>query len=386
MLANEHSDATTGVIYLDHAASSPMTEAALLAYEEAARLAWGNPSSGHQQGQRAKEVLERARARLAALWGLAPPQVVFTSGATEAANWAVAALARREGRVLATRIEHAAVRRPLEALGGRVEWLALDGEGRCDLSSLAASVEEGPPPAALVLMGANNETGVIQPVAEATELVRRAHPETLVVSDLVALAPYRPIGELLQLIDVGFISAHKLGGPIGLGVLVRRPGLWLDPLLVGGEQELGLRSGTVPAPLAAATARAVADLTDHLGEIAEVTSARQCRLESRLAASGLGLEVVGGKVPRVGITSLVVRGVRAEELLFVLDEAGVAASGGAACASGALEPSPVLVAMGYRPEEAASQLRLSFAASTTEAEVDEAAARIVASVQRLRAR
>jgi len=372
------------MIYLDHAASSPMTEAALAAYEDSARSAWGNPSSPHQQGQRAKEVLERGRVALAECWGLAPEQIIFTSGATEAANWAISALARREGPVLATRIEHAAVRKPLEALSVGVEWLPLDEEGRLDLASLAVRLEGGAAPSALVLMGANNETGVVQPLAEATEMLRRAHPQALVVSDLVALAPYRPIAELLQLVDVGFVSAHKLGGPIGLGVLVRRQGLWLDPLIAGGEQELGLRSGTVPAPLVAAGARAVRDATDLLGTTAEVTRARQCQLESLVAGSGLGLEVVGQKAPRVGITSLVVRGVRAEELLFLLDEAGVAASGGAACASGALDPSPVLVAMGYGREEASSQLRLSFAACTTEEEVDEAVAVIVASVRRLR--
>jgi cysteine desulfurase len=358
-------------VYLDHAATSPMTERALSTYVAVARKSPGNPASAHAWGAEAKHELELARTKLANLYGLAADEVIFTSGATESLNWVVRAMEGRVGCVVATPIEHGCVIEPLKRLGDRVVWLPVTPAGMVDFEASAELLKvRGSSIAGLIVMGANNETGVIQPVRALSSLVKRLNPDALVVSDLVALGSWGGIAETIEWVDIGVLSPHKVGGPVGVGVVLRRHGVALEPLLVGGPQEYDLRAGTVSVPLVVAGAVALSDASVTCGEHRKSCRALQYRLERGLKALGVGVEIVGADCERVGITSALFPGLRAEDLLFLLDERGVRASAGAACASGAMQPSHVLLAQGYPPQAARSQVRFSYASNLDNSAID----------------
>jgi cysteine desulfurase len=346
-------------VYLDWNATAPPLEAATEAMCEARGAAWGNPMSVHRVGRSARAVLEQARERLAKALGLAARGIIFTSGGTEANNWALAAAQR----IVTSRLEHPSVTKTAEhreQAGASLSWLEVRREGVVSLDSLddALSREHG---ATMALMAVNHETGVIQPVAEASERVRRSAGRLHV--DAVQWCGKAPLDELGHW-DTLSIAAHKLGGPRGIGALVFRgtaPGRWLQ----GGAQERGLRAGTPDPILALGFAVAVEHAVAHLAEYQKLAALRD-RLERELLRFG----VVNGTAPRLGhVSNVSFAGRGGAELVAALDLHGVCVSSGSACSAGTTEPSEVVAAMHGR-ERARSAVRFSLGLGTTEADVD----------------
>jgi cysteine desulfurase len=380
------------MIYLDHNATTPLLPAAREAMR-AAEEAFGNPASGHRAGRRARRALEDARETVARLLGAGPDEVVFTGGATEANNLAVFGLAGDPpGRVLASPIEHPCVTEPLRALAGRgyaVEWLPVDRRGVVSGGPLAPregsdSRSESATLRFAAVMLANHETGAVQPVAD----VVRGLPGVPVHCDAAQAAGKLPIDFRRLGVATLALSAHKFGGPVGVGALLVRDGVTLAPLMYGGHQQRGRRPGTEPVAPAVGLAAALDHSIRHMAE----TTARLADLRGRLLAR---LEAAAGPVavngpppgdPAALPTTLNVSfpGLRADLLVMALDLAGVACSAGAACASGSVRPSPVLAAMGVPDDVLRGAVRFSLGATTTAAEIDAAAERVAGCVARMR--
>jgi cysteine desulfurase len=379
------------VPYLDYAASAPLRAEALAAMQPLLQRPAANPSSQHGPGRAARAAVETAREQVAALVGAAPGEVVFTSGGTEADNLAVkgAVLARPAGarRLVCSAVEHHAV---LDAAawaeadaGAEVALAPVDQAGRVDLERLAGLLAPGRT-ALVAVMAANNEVGTGQPVAAAAELAHAAG--ALLLCDAVQAAGLPGVDVGRDGIDLLALAAHKLGGPTGVGALVVRAGTTLRPLLHGGGQERGLRSGTLPAAaIAGFGAAAAAALAERQapGYAAGLAGLRD-RLLAGLRAQEPGLQVNGdpdraGSLP--GLLSVRFPGRRAEDLLLLLDRQGIACSAGSACASGAVTPSHVLVAMGRGAAEARETVRFSLGHASTEAEVDAAVAAVAAALE-----
>ena len=366
--------------YLDHNATSPLRPearaAALAALEGAA-----NPSSVHAEGRRARALVEAARARVAALAGARPEAVVFTSGATEAAHLALSPDLAADGRagfdrLLVSATEHAAVLRGHRFPAEAVTALPVLRDGTLDLAGLDAALASGGR-AVVAVQAANNETGVLQPIPALAARVR-AHGG-LFVCDAVQAAGRVPCDALGA--DILLLSAHKLGGLPGAGAVVVTGGRASlgAPVLRGGGQERGFRSGTENvAAIAAFGAAAALGVTGGLAGLRD-------RFESALLATAPDAEVFGRGAPRLPNTcAFAVPGVTAERLLIALDLDGVAVSSGSACASGVVGRSHVLDAMKVRPDLTSGALRVSFGWSSTEAEADRAADALATAVNRMR--
>lgn len=361
-------------VYLDWNATTPPLPEALDAMRDVAARAWGNPASIHADGRAARSVVEDARAAVARLTGSDARDVLFTSGGTEANNLALRSAVASGCTVLVTsRLEHPSVTRVADALAReghvRVRWVGVTEGGALDLADLEAALGEAAGARALVTVQAlNHETGVLQPAAEVIALAH--HRGALVHVDAVQAWGKVDVASIAGA-DTASLAAHKLRGPKGIGALVTRPGLAVVPLLLGGAQEKGLRPGTVDAALAAglglAATRAVAGPVHH----ARITVLRD-RLEAALVA--LGGRVAGDPARRVPhVTCTVWPGWQGAELVAALDLEGVSVSSGAACSAGTVDPSPVIEAMLGRGL-AASSIRASLGALTTEAEVEQAEA------------
>jgi cysteine desulfurase len=375
-------------VYLDHNATTPLDPAALEAMLPFLRDSFGNPSSLHWFGQRARVAVEEARAEVAALVGADAREIVFTAGGSESDNMALrGAAVKARGtrrRLLVSSVEHHAVLNTAKALrdeGQPVELLDVDEEGRLDLEALRSRLDESTLLVSVML--ANNETGTLQPVVEAARL---AHAKgALVHCDAVQAAGKASIDVEVLGVDLLTLSAHKLYGPKGIGCLYVRRGTPLAPLVRGGAQERNRRAGTENVAAIVGFGKAAALALGALADDARHVGALRDRLEARLLAVP-GARRNGGE-PRVPNTSnLSFEGVDAEALVVAIDLEGVAASTGAACAAGGVEPSHVLKAMGFAPERVQSSLRLSLGRATTEAEVDYAAGVIAAAVARQRGR
>jgi cysteine desulfurase len=379
------------VPYLDYAASAPLRAEALAAMLPLLERPAANPSSQHRQGRAARAAVETAREQVAALAGAAPAEVVFTSGGTEADNLAVkgAVLARPpEGRhLVCSAVEHHAV---LDAAawaeadaGARVDLAPVDRLGRVELDRLAPLLQPGRT-ALVAVMAANNEVGTGQPVATVADLAHAAG--ALLLCDAVQAAGLPGVDMARDGVDLLALASHKLGGPTGVGALVVRSGTTLRPLLHGGGQERGLRSGTLPAAaIAGFGAAADAALADRQTDAATTLTTLRTRLLSGLQTLAPGLQLNGDPTPSgaglPGLLSVRFPGRRAEDLLLLLDRYGVACSAGSACASGAVTPSHVLVAMGRDPAEARETVRFSLGHGSTQADVDEAVAAVGQALQ-----
>jgi len=308
---------------------------------------------------------------------------VFTSGGTESDNLAVAGtLAVAGGLPVCSAIEHHAVLHPVAAAGGRTAPVLPDGT--VDLEALAALLAEGAPVTFVSVMLVNNETGVIQPLAAVAEVVAEHAPGAVVHTDAVQAVPWLEAAALAsaQLVSV---SAHKLGGPQGVGALVVRRGTPLRPQLLGGGQELERRSGTHNVAGIAGFAAALAATVAERPTAIPAVRARRDRLADGLLATVPGTVETGRRADKVaGTCHLLFEGIESEALLVALDQQGVCATAASSCASGALEPSHVLAAMGVARQAAKGSLRLSLGATTTDAEVDHALAVIPAAVAHLR--
>jgi cysteine desulfurase len=382
---------TDGVLYLDHAATTPMRPEAREAMAPFLGAEFGNPSGVHAVSRRAKDALEDARERLAALLGAAHPlDVVFTGGGTESDNLGVAgpALAgAARGGVAVSAVEHEAVletARFLGRLGCPIRVIPVDPWGRVAPSDAAAAVESGT--RVVSVMVANNETGVVEPVAEMAAAARAAAPSVVVHSDAVQALASRPVTLSGLGVDLLTIASHKVGGPKGVGALVLRGGIDLEAVVHGGGQELNRRSGTHDVAgivgMAAAVEAAVADRDRFVGDVGEARK----RFESGLMAAVPDLVFTLGDAAErlVQHSHFRVPGVTAETMLIRLDELGVAASAGSACASGALETSHVLAAMGVDPVAAAECVRFTFGWTNRPEDGDAAAAAVAMVVEGLR--
>jgi cysteine desulfurase len=372
--------------YLDHNATTPLDPRALEAMLPFLREEYGNASSLHWFGQRARAAVEKARAEVAALVGADPAEIVFTASGSEADNLALRGAAAKarppRTRVVCSAIEHHAVLNTVKAMRdeGRPVAMARVGEdGVLDLDDLAAKVDDAT--AVVSVMLANNETGVLQPVAEASRIARARG--ALVHCDAVQAAAKVPVDVRALDADLLTVSAHKLYGPKGAGCLYVRRGTPMAPLVRGGAQERNRRAGTenvagiVGFGVAAALAREA--LEADAGRVAALRDALEARL---LAIPGVRRNGDGPRVPNT--TNVSFEGVDAEALLIAVDLEGVAVSTGAACAAGGIEPSHVLRAMGHPPERVQSSLRLSLGRGTTRQDVDRAADVIAAVVARMR--
>ncbi len=378
--------------YLDHASTTPLrpdSSAAMAAWRDTGITA--DPGRVHTEGRIARATLEDARDQVAAFLRVRPRQVIFTSGGTEAINAAVWGAGRaRPGPMVCSAVEHSAVR-DASARSGTVAEVAVDGRGRIDPDAVSdaidrAAAETGRPPSLVHCQWANHEVGTVQPVPEVVDRCRQRATPVLVHVDAVAAAGHVPLDLGGLDADLVSVSAHKLGGPAGIGALVVRRGLRIEPLLVGGEQERARRAGLENVAAAVGFGAAVAALAgaEQVGD--EEALARQATEGLRKSALAVdGVTEYGDPERRLPhIVCLGIDGVEAEPVLLGLDQAGIAAHSGSSCSSESLEPSPVLQAMGV---DADRSLRLSVGWSTSEADIDAFATafpRVVAGLRALR--
>lgn len=373
--------------YLDHAASSPMRGEALAALIDVQSVIAGNPSGSHRWAREARRCLDDARDVVAELVGAEPGELIFTSGGTEADNLAIRGVVGASGgTAVCSAVEHHAVLDTVRAVGGHE--IAVDATGGVDLAALA-EVLAGPTPVSVVsVMLANNETGVVSDLSEVAAVIADRSPGTMLHTDAVAAAAWLDLSKVAAPADLVALSAHKVGGPKGVGALVSRTGVLLTPILTGGGQEREHRAGTQDVAGAVAFAAALTVAVAERDVLVGRTAAHRDRLRAGLlAAVPEMVETVphGAGVDRTpGTLHLCVPDVDREALLFLLDQGGVAASWGSSCASGASEPSHVLSAMGIGPELSRGSLRLSLGWSTTDAEIDHAIAVIPGAVDHLR--
>jgi len=383
-------------VYLDWNATTPPLDEVVEAMARAAHDAWANPASVHEDGRRARAHVEAARARVADLAGADPRDVILTAGGTEANNLAVrsflappaaagearrgeageaeerggrpaaARSAGRGGALITSRLEHPSVTRVAEAharAGGAVRWLAIDPRGAIDPDDLARALGEGD--AALVaLQAVNHETGVVQPIAEAIALASArgvpVHVDAVQAFGRVAVAA-------LEGAATRSLAGHKIRGPKGIGALITRPRVAVEPILVGGAQERGVRPGTVDAVAAAGLAVAAAHARAGPARYARIAELRD-RLEAALLAMDPGARVNGGGARAPHVTNVSFSRWAGAELVAALDLEGVSASSGSACSAGTVDPSPVIAAM-HGEARARSAVRLSLGESTGEDDV-----------------
>jgi cysteine desulfurase len=366
-------------IYLDYNASTPVASEVLEAMTAVFRDVHGNALSTHTFGIAARRVIETARAEVAAAIGAEPDEIVFTSGGTESNNAALTgvaeALADRGRHLVTTAIEHASVEqacRALEKRGWGVTRVPVDPDGAIDARAIEYAIR--PDTALVSVMHANNETGVVQPVAAAA---RAAHAKGVLIHTDAAQS-FGKIRVNVRELDVDLLSiaGHKVYAPQGVGALYLRRGTPFTPLLVGAGHQQNRRSGTESIALSAALGAACALAGLELDQRREHAQTMRDRLELKLREAFPGLVVHGGLAKRLPNTLYAAfPGVDANELLTRMD--GVATGSGAACHSGSADPSKVLLAMGVKPEIAKATLRLTTGRPTTAAEIDEAVSRIV---------
>ena len=377
-------------IYLDHAATTPVRHEVLEAMLPYLTDHWGNPSSIHASGRRARQGIDEARERVAAALGAKPREIVFTSGGTESDNLAVKGVAwaaSARGRHLVTSgIEHKAVLHAchvLERSGYEVTYLPVDRYGRVDPADVASAIGEHTTLVSLV--HASNEVGTIQPIAEVGAVCRqRGVP---LHTDAVQSAAFLPLR--VNELNLGLLSlgAHKLYGPKGIGALYVRQGTSMLPQQQGGAQERQRRAGTENVAGAVGLARAL-ELVHADDAARDAENARQAALRDRLIG-GLtaldGVELTGHPIERLpNSASVVIDGVEGGDLVAALDLEGIEASTGSACTTGSVEPSHVLLAMGIEPRLAHGSLRLTLGRATTTADVDRTLEAVATCIRRLR--
>ena len=374
----------TSLAYLDHAATTPMRPEAVEAMLPFLTERFANPSGSHGASRDARRGVDEARDVVAEALGGAPGEVVFTGCGTEADNLAVLGTVRRHGGVaVCSAAEHHAVLHAVEHVGGRV--VAVDAAGAVDLDALADALDESV--RVVSVMAVNNEVGTISPLAEVAAVVRERAPGAVLHTDAVQGLQWLDLAAAAADFDLVAVSAHKFGGPKGVGALLVRGSTSVEPLLMGGGQERDRRSGThnVAGIVAMAEAMRVTVAT-RTETVARVQALRD-RLVDGLVAQVPGLRET---VPRdrkvAGSAHVCVEGVENESLLFLLDRGGVCASAASACSSGAMDPSHVLAAMGVPREVAGGALRLSLGWASRDEDVDRVLEVLPAAVLRLQPR
>jgi cysteine desulfurase len=383
--------------YLDHAATTPMSAAALAAFVAEAQRT-GNASSLHSAGRTSRRAVEEARETLAKSLGARPSEVIFTSGGTESDNlaikgifWGRRAQDPRRTRILVSAVEHHAVLDPAFWLAGHagadIVLLPVDGDGRLDLDALRAELAAHAAETALIsVMWANNEVGTIQPVRD---VVRAARPYGIPVhTDAVQAVGQAEVDFTESGVDAMTVTGHKLGGPVGVGALLARRDLALDAVIHGGGQERGVRSGTLDVASIAAFGVAVRHAVDCVPDRAARLSALRDDLVARVRAVAPSAvlrgpdEASGDRLP--GNAHFTFPGAEGDSLLYLLDSAGVQASTGSACQAGVPQPSHVLLAMGADDDRARSSLRFTLGHTSAGDDVDALIAALPGAVERAR--
>ncbi|MEJ7635322.1 cysteine desulfurase family protein [Aeromicrobium sp.] len=382
--------------YLDHAATTPMIPEAIAVMTEQLGIT-GNASSLHDSGRAARRTVESARELIAERFGARPSEVVFCSGGTEANNLAIKGLYwsrlsqdPARNRVIFSSIEHHALLDPVTWLakheGADIDMTPVDQAGRILVDELRASVERNPSDiSAITTMWANNEMGTVQPIADVVQIAREHGIP--VHSDAVQAAGYLPLDFTGSQLDAMTITAHKLGGPVGVGALVIRRELEATPLLHGGGQERDLRSGTLSVPLIAAFATAVDVTVSRQSDTVERIEALRHRLVKGIVRAVPDAIINGDPEPGAdhrlpNIAHVTFPGCEGDAMLMLLDAQGIECSTGSACAAGVPQPSHVLLAMGYDDVAARGSLRFSLGHTSTEADVDRLIAALPAVHQR----
>lgn len=384
-------------VYLDHAATTPMLPESIQAFTEHL-VRTGNPSSLHTAGRAARRTVEESRERLAAALGARPSEVVLTGGGTEADNLAIKGMfwsrrahdpARR--RLLVSAVEHHAVLDPAfwmaEHAGAEIVLLPVDADGVLRLDALEAELEEHGDAAALVsVMWANNEVGAVQPVSEVVALAHRYGVP--VHSDAVQAVGQLPVDFAASGLDALTVSGHKVGGPVGVGALLARRGLDLTPVLHGGGQERGVRSGTLDTPATAAFAVAVEAAVASRPESAARIGALRDELVAAVRRAAPEAVLRGPADPALRLPAnahFTFPGCEGDSLLYLLDSAGVQVSTGSACQAGVPQPSHVLLAMGTGEDDARGALRFTLGHTSTHDDVETLERVLPGAVERARA-
>jgi cysteine desulfurase len=381
-------DAGDTLTYLDHAATTPMRPEAVEAMLPFLTERFANPSGSHRFARSVRQVVDESRDVVAEALGCEPGEVVFTGCGTESDNAAIVGTQRLHGGIgVCPAAEHHAVLHAVQHGGGRV--VAVDAAGRVDLAELARTLgdarERFDTVSIVSVMAVNNEVGSINPIAAVADVVREHAPHALLHTDAVQAPCWIDLRTLTPHVQLLALSAHKFGGPKGVGLLMARHGTVLEPLLQGGGQERDRRSGThnVAGIVAMAEALRITD-RERVADNLRIEALRNRLVDALVGALDDVIETVPRDAKVAGSAHVCIGGVESEALLYLLDEANVCASAASACASGAMEPSHVLAAMGVERRFALGALRMSLGASTTESEVDHAARVIIESVRRLR--
>lgn len=379
-------------IYLDNAATTRVLPEVVALMQRALQDEYGNPSSPHQKGIEAETTVRRARERIAQSIGVDADEIIFTSGGTEANNFAVKGVGiqyvRRGGEILYSAIEHPSVIEAAKRLAGdklRVRAIPVTPQGTLDLQALESMCSEET--RLIAIMAVNNETGVIQPIEEAIRIARRANPDVIVHVDGVQALGKIPVKPRLWGVDTLALSAHKIHGPKGVGALYVRKGLSITPLLDGGGQERGLRSGTENVPgivgMGEAVRFAESMLQEHADRIRQLNERMRKALEAEISPISWNSAPGAMSVPH--ILNVAIPGIRGEVLVRSLGSRGVYVSTGSACSTRKNASSHVLTAMGLHQEDIDGSLRISLSAFTTEEEIDLAVKKIAEAVGELKA-
>ena len=374
-----------GYTYLDHAATTPMRSDAVEAMLPFLSEQFANPSGSHRFARQVRKAIDEARDEVAEVIGCEPGEVIFTSGGTEADNTAIfGTLDRSGGIAVCPAVEHHAVLHAVEARHGCI--VGVDATGRVDLEALASALATAAANVSVVsVMAVNNEVGTITDLAAVAAVVRRAAPGAVVHTDAVQAAAWLDLRTITPHVDMLSLSAHKFGGPKGVGLLIARNRSAFTPMLIGGGQERERRSGTHNvAGIIAMTAALRATDTERVDENRRIARLRDELVDGLRAELDDVHETVDRAHKVAGSAHVCIDGIESEALLYLLDEAGVCASAASACASGAMEPSHVLAAMGVPHDRARGALRLTLGRTTTGDDIARATTAIVDSVRRLR--
>lgn len=374
-------------VYLDNNATTAVAPEVVEAMMPFFTTYWGNPSSMHFFGGQVGRFVDEAREKVAAFLGADPSEIVFTSCGTEGSNMAIRGAAEaigRNARIVTTRVEHPAVLGPCRLLkqqGHELAEVGVDGAGHLDMAELAAALKQSP--SVVSVMWANNETGVIFPVADIAAMVKQAGG--VMHTDAVQVAGKMPIDMRKVPVDMLSISGHKLHAPKGIGALYIRKGTRLNTFLIGGHQEEGRRGGTENVPYIVGLGRACELASAHMEEERRVAALRD-RLEKGLLSSCPDVRINGDPAARLpNTTNLSFQYIEGEAILYHLSDLGIAASSGSACTSGSLEPSHVIRAMGVPFTAAHGSIRFSLSRYNTDADVDHVLEHMPGIVKKLRA-
>jgi len=378
--------------YLDHAATTPMSDAARRAMiDELGNL--GNPSSLHASGRRSRKVVEEAREAIATAVGATPGEIVLTGSGTEANNLAIKGLywkriqeEPKNKRIISSSIEHHAVMDPIQWLvdheGAEVTWISVNDRARLNVEELVAEIERDPQVALVSIMFANNEVGTLQPLDRVIEV---AHKYGIPVhTDAVQAFGKVPLSFKELDVDAMTISGHKIGGPLGIGALIVKKSVNLTPVLHGGGQERDIRSGTLDTPAIRALGVAATEAAEQLSERALRMVELRRELTARVLAEVPDARANGDELALPGIAHFTFAGAEGDALLLLLDAQGIESSTGSACSAGVPRPSHVLLAMGMSEVDARASLRFSLGFSSTSQDVDALVSVIGGVVERAR--